>query len=177
MTGAGGHAAGAIETGRTHCHTVLTHEARGTDTQAGDRMAVCSVGTTAWQHASLSVESRWTALITVQACPSCRAAALTRERVAADCVAAITGAVLVTDEAVKARGTEPLLAIRAFKACFTDTGSIDMVTLGAIVTLTLLVTLRAVGADRTVVLTPAAAEASSTLALPCHVVAHASVTA
>lgn len=72
-----------------------------------------------------------------------------------DCVAAITGAVLVTDEAVKARGTEPLLAIRAFKACFTDTGSIDMVTLGAIVTLTLLVTLRAVGADRTVVLTPA----------------------
>lgn len=69
-------------------------------------------------------------------------------------VGGITGAVLVTDEAVEAWGTESLLAIRAFKPCFTQTGSIDMVTLGSILTLTLLVTLRTKGAHRTVILTP-----------------------
>lgn len=69
-------------------------------------------------------------------------------------VGGITGAVLVTDEAVEARRTESLLAIRAFKASFTQTGSIDMVTLGPILTLTPLVTLRTKAAHRTVILTP-----------------------
>lgn len=68
-------------------------------------------------------------------------------------VGGITGAVLVTDEAVQAWGTESLLAIRAFKACFTQAGSIDVVTLGSILTLTPLVTLRTIGAHRTVFLT------------------------
>lgn len=69
-------------------------------------------------------------------------------------VGGITGAVLVTDETVEAWGTESLLAIRAFKPRFTQTGSIDMVTLGSILTLTPLVTLRTKGAYRTVILTP-----------------------
>lgn len=70
-------------------------------------------------------------------------------------VGGITRAVLVTDKAVEARGTESLLAIRAFKARLTQAGSIDMVTLGSILTLTPLVTLRTKAAHRTVVLTPA----------------------
>lgn len=69
-------------------------------------------------------------------------------------VGGITGAVLVTDEAVEALGTESLLAIRAFKPCFTQTGSVDMVTLGSVLTLAPLVTLRTKGAHRTVILTP-----------------------
>lgn len=69
-------------------------------------------------------------------------------------VGGITGAVLVTDEAIETWGTESLLAIRAFKPCFTQTGSIDMMTLGSILTLTPLVTLRTKAAHRTVILTP-----------------------
>lgn len=69
-------------------------------------------------------------------------------------VGGITGAVLVTDEAVEARGTESLLAIRAFKASFTQTGSIDMVTFGSVLTLAPLVTLWTKGAHRTVILAP-----------------------
>lgn len=70
-------------------------------------------------------------------------------------VGGITRAVLVTDKAVEAGGTESLLAIRAFKARLTQAGSIDMVTLGSILTLTPLVTLRTKAAHRTVFLTPA----------------------
>lgn len=69
-------------------------------------------------------------------------------------VGAVTGAVFVTDEAVETRRTEPLLAIRAFKASFTETGSVDMMTLGSILTLTLLVTLQTEAAHRTVILAP-----------------------
>lgn len=69
-------------------------------------------------------------------------------------VGAVTRAVFVTDEAIETRGTEPLLAIRAFKASFTETGSVDMVTLGSIPTLTLLVTLQTKAAHWTVILTP-----------------------
>lgn len=69
-------------------------------------------------------------------------------------VGGVTGAVLVTDEAIEAWRTESLLAIRPFKPSFTQTGSIYMVTLGSILTLTPLVTLRPVGAHRTVILTP-----------------------
>lgn len=69
-------------------------------------------------------------------------------------VGAIAGAVFVTDEAIETRGTEPLLAIRAFKTSFTETGSVDMMTLGSILTLTLLVTLQTEAAHRTVILTP-----------------------
>lgn len=69
-------------------------------------------------------------------------------------VGAITWAVFVTDEAIETRGTEPLLAIRAFKASFTETGSVDMMTLGSILTPTLLVTLQTEAAHRTVILTP-----------------------
>lgn len=69
-------------------------------------------------------------------------------------VGTVAGAVFVTDEAIETRGTEPLLAIRAFKASFTETGSIDMMTLGSILTLTLLVALQTEAAHRTVILTP-----------------------
>lgn len=69
-------------------------------------------------------------------------------------VGGITGAVLVTDEAIKARGAESLLAIRAFEASLTQTSSVDVVTLGSVLTLTLLVALRTKAAHRTVVLTP-----------------------
>lgn len=69
-------------------------------------------------------------------------------------VGGITGAVLVTDEAIETWGTESLLAIRPFKPCFTQTGSIDVMTLGSVLTLTPLVTLRTEAAHRTVVLTP-----------------------
>lgn len=69
-------------------------------------------------------------------------------------VGGIAGAVLVTDKAIKARGTESLLAIGSFKTSFTQTGSIDVVALGSIVALALLVTLWAVGAHGTVILTP-----------------------
>lgn len=69
-------------------------------------------------------------------------------------VGAVTGAVFITDEAIETRGTESLLAIRAFKASFTQTGTVDMMTLGSILTLTLLVTLQTEAAHGTVVLTP-----------------------
>lgn len=69
-------------------------------------------------------------------------------------VGGITGAVLVTDEAIEAWGAESLLAIRPFKPCFTQTGAIDMMTLGSILTLTPLVTQWTIGAHRTVILTP-----------------------
>lgn len=69
-------------------------------------------------------------------------------------VGAITGAVFVTDKAIETRGTESLLATRAFKASFTETGSVDMMTLGSILTLALLVTLQTEAAHGTVVLTP-----------------------
>lgn len=69
-------------------------------------------------------------------------------------VGGITGADLVTDEAIETWGTEPLLAIRAFKPCFAETGSVDMMTLGSVLTLTRLVTPRTEAAHRTVVLTP-----------------------
>lgn len=69
-------------------------------------------------------------------------------------VGGITGAVLVTDEAIETWGTESLLAIRPFKPSFAQTGSIDMMTLGSVLTLTPLVTLRAEAAHRTVILTP-----------------------
>lgn len=68
-------------------------------------------------------------------------------------VGGITVAELVTDEAVEARWTEPFLTIGTFKACFTQTSSIDVVTLGTILALALLVTLCAVGAHWTVLLT------------------------
>lgn len=71
-----------------------------------------------------------------------------------DGVRGITRAILVTDEAVEAWGAEPLLAIRAFKPYFTQTGSIDVVTLGSVLTLTPLVTPRTEAAHGTVVLTP-----------------------
>lgn len=69
-------------------------------------------------------------------------------------VGGITGAVLVTDEAIETWGTESLLAIRPFKPCFAQTGSIDMMTLGSVLTLTPLVALRTEAAHRTVILTP-----------------------
>lgn len=69
-------------------------------------------------------------------------------------VGAITGAVLVTDEAIEPWRTESLLAIWAFKPSFTETGSIDMMTFGSILTLTLLVTLWTKASHRTVILTP-----------------------
>lgn len=69
-------------------------------------------------------------------------------------VGGITGAVLVTDEAIETWGTESLLAIRAFKPCFTQTGPIDMMTLGSILTLTPLVTQWTEAAHGTVILTP-----------------------
>lgn len=74
-------------------------------------------------------------------------------------VGAITGAVFVTDEAIETRRTEPLLAIRAFKTSFTETGSVDMMTLGSILTLTLLVALQTEAAHRTVILAPGGHEA------------------
>lgn len=69
-------------------------------------------------------------------------------------VGGITGAVLVTDEAVEAWGTEPLLAIRSFEPCVTQTGSIDMIALGSILTVTPLVALGTIGAHRAFVLAP-----------------------
>lgn len=59
------------------------HEPRGTCTGTRDRMTVSSVGTATSQHATLSIESRRTGLITVKPCPSRRAGAFTRKRVAA----------------------------------------------------------------------------------------------
>lgn len=69
-------------------------------------------------------------------------------------VGGITGADLVADEAVETCGTEPLLAIRTFKARFTQAGPVDVMTLGSVLTLARLVTLRTEAAHGTVVLTP-----------------------
>lgn len=60
---------------------------------------------------------------------------------------------LVTDETIESWWTESFLTIGTFKARFTQTSSIDVVTLGTILALTLLVTLCAVGAHWTVLLT------------------------
>lgn len=76
-------------------------------------------------------------------------------------VGGITGADLVADEAVETCGTEPLLAIRAFKARFAEAGAVDVVTLGAVLTLARLVALRPEAAHGTVVLTPAGGQSGA----------------
>lgn len=119
MAGAGGRTAWPKQTRRTHSYTIFPHKPRGTYTATCDRLAVSSIGTTAGQHASFSVVSRRAGLITVKPCPSRRAGAFTRKRMAAHSVGSITGTDLVTDVAVQTRGTESLLAIRAFKPSFT----------------------------------------------------------
>ena len=65
-----------------------------------------------------------------------------------------TGAVLVTDETVEPRGTEPLLAVRALEACVTQTRPVDVVTLGPVLTVTPLAALGPVGTDGALVLAP-----------------------
>ena len=70
-----------------------------------------------------------------------------------DGVGGITGAILVTDEAIEAWRTESFLTIRAFKPGFAKAGSSDVVTLGTILALALVVTLWTVCAHRTVFLT------------------------
>lgn len=67
----------------------------------------------------------------------------------------IARASLVAFEAIKAFRTHPLLAVGAFEARLTDAGSADVVALGAVLALAALRALEAVGADGTLLLTPA----------------------
>lgn len=71
---------------------------------------------------------------------------------APECVCSFAGAVFVTDESVQAGGTEPVLAAGALKALVAQTGPVDVVTLGPVLTVTLVGTLRPVGADRAFIL-------------------------
>lgn len=67
----------------------------------------------------------------------------------------VARASLVALESIKALRTHPVLAVDAFEARVTDAGSIDVVTLGPVLAVTGLGALEAVGADGTLLLTPA----------------------
>lgn len=67
----------------------------------------------------------------------------------------IARASLVAFEAIKALRTHSVLAVDAFEARVTDAGSIDVVALGSVLAVTALRALEAVGADGTLLLTPA----------------------
>lgn len=71
---------------------------------------------------------------------------------APECVCSFAGAVFVTDESVQAGGTEAVLAAGALKALVAQTGPVDVVALGPVLTVTLVGALRPVGADRTFIL-------------------------
>lgn len=67
------------------------------------------------------------------------------------------GAVFVTQESVLAGGAETVLAARPFEAVVAQTGPVDVVALGPVLTVTLVGALRPVGADGAFVLAPALA--------------------
>lgn len=67
----------------------------------------------------------------------------------------VARASLVAFEAIKALRTHPVLAVDAFEARVTDAGSVDVVALGPVLAVTGLGALEAVGADGTLLLTPA----------------------
>lgn len=69
-------------------------------------------------------------------------------------VVGLAGAVSVTEESVQARGAEAVLAARALEALVAQTGPVDVVALGAVLTVTLVGALRPVGAHRAFVLAP-----------------------
>lgn len=69
-------------------------------------------------------------------------------------IRSITGAIFVTYKPVQPWGAESLLAVRAFKACVTQTGAVDVVTLGPILTVAVEGTLLAVCTDRALLLAP-----------------------
>uniref|UniRef100_A0A8C1WTA9 small monomeric GTPase n=1 Tax=Cyprinus carpio TaxID=7962 RepID=A0A8C1WTA9_CYPCA len=70
----------------------------------------------------------------------------------------LTGAVFVTDETVEAWWTEPFLAVTPFESCITQTRSVDVVTLGPILTVTVKGTLGSICANRTLFLAPGNSE-------------------
>lgn len=69
-------------------------------------------------------------------------------------ICSITGAVFVTYKSVQPWGAESLLAVRSFKACVTQTGTVDVVTLGPILTVAMERTLLAICTDRALLLAP-----------------------
>lgn len=69
-------------------------------------------------------------------------------------ICSITGAVFVTYKPIQPWGAESLLAVRSFKACVTQTGTVDVVTLGSVLTVAMEGTLLAVCTDRALLLAP-----------------------
>lgn len=64
------------------------------------------------------------------------------------------GTVLVAAESVEAGGAEAVLAARPLEALVAQTRPVDVVALGAVLTVTLVGALRAIGSHRTFLLTP-----------------------
>ena len=71
-----------------------------------------------------------------------------------DGVGGVAGAVLVADESVEAGRAEPVLAVWAFEASIAQAGSVDVVTLGTVLAVTVKGTLGPVGAHRAFLLAP-----------------------
>lgn len=69
-------------------------------------------------------------------------------------IRSITGAIFVTNKPIQPWGAESLLAVGSFKTCVTQTGAVDVVTFGPILTVAMEGTLLAVRTDRTLLLAP-----------------------
>lgn len=69
-------------------------------------------------------------------------------------ICSITRAVFVTNKPIQPWWAESLLAVRSFKACVTQTGAVDMVTLGPVLTVAMEGTLLAICTDRALLLAP-----------------------
>ena len=74
--------------------------------------------------------------------------------VSPESVGGVARAVLVADEAVEARRTEPLLTVRPFKPCVAQARPVDVVTFASVLTVTAKGTLRTIAPHRTLFLTP-----------------------
>lgn len=163
------------------CHAgngaVISHEAWGADAAASDAVTVGPVVAGTGHPAALAVVAHGTRLVAVEASPASLAAALPRQRMATEGVGNIARASLVAFEAIKAFRAHPLLAVDAFEAGLADAGSGDVVALGAVLAVTALRALEAVGADGTLLLTPVSYIASCTQAFSCHRVTVSSVVA
>lgn len=71
-----------------------------------------------------------------------------------ECVLRPAGTVLVAAESVEAGGAEAVLAARPLEALVAQTRSVDVVALGAVLTVALVGALWPIGSDRTLLLTP-----------------------
>lgn len=95
---------------------------------------------------------------------------------AAECVGGVAGAVFVTDESVQSGGAEAVLTAGALEALIAQTGAVDVVALGSVLTVTFMGALRPVRPHRALILTPLSHVPGVALTLTTDVVTQAAIT-